>query len=117
MRTYIYCESFYLPLFGFSFPPHHFFLNFFTTFHLVYSDFFLVGYILTFFYFLFASESDFCSMILVNTHLRTWMIGTNLGFLLALVEFKRQLFSCLDNLMGLNYIGEGMGKGKKDGED
>ncbi len=45
------------------------------------------------------------------------MIGTNLGFLLALVEFKRQLFSCLDNLMGLNYIGEGMRKGKKDGED
>jgi hypothetical protein len=54
---------------------------------------------------------------LMNTHLRTQMIGTNLGLFLALMEFKGQLSSYLDNLMSLNYIGEGMQKGKKDGGD
>jgi hypothetical protein len=43
------------------------------------------------------------------------MIGTSLGFFLALGKVKRQLFSYLDNLMGLNCIGEGMRKGEKDG--
>jgi hypothetical protein len=45
------------------------------------------------------------------------MIGTSLGLFLALVEFERQIFSYLDNLTRLNYIGEGMQKGKKDGGD
>jgi hypothetical protein len=36
-------------------------------------------------------------MILVSTHLNTRMIGTNLGFFLALVEFEGRLFSYLDN--------------------
>ncbi len=43
------------------------------------------------------------------------MIGTNLGLFLALVEFEGWLFSYLDNWTGLNYIGEGMQKCKKDG--
>jgi len=32
----------------------------------------------------------------------------NIMFFLALVEFKGQLFRYLDNMMRLNYIGEGM---------
>ncbi len=60
---------------------------------------------------------NFCPMTLTNTHLRTWVIGTNLGLFLALVELKGQLFSYLDNLTGLNNFGEGMQRGRKDGGD
>jgi len=45
------------------------------------------------------------------------MIGTSLGLFLALVELEGRLFSYLDNLIGLNCIGEGMQKGRKDGGD
>lgn len=45
------------------------------------------------FYFLFASEGEFMFDDLMNTHLRTQMIGTNLGLFLALMEFKGQLSS------------------------
>jgi hypothetical protein len=38
-------------------------------------------------------------MILVNTHVRTRMIVTNLGVFLALVEFEGQLFNYLDNFI------------------
>ncbi len=41
----------------------------------------------------------------------------SLGLFLALVEFKGQLFSYLDNLTSLSYIGTCMQKGKKDGGD
>ncbi len=83
-------------------------------FQLVYLDFFLFGYIL---YFLFASEGEFFLMILMSTHLRIRMIGTSLGFFWALVEFEGWMFSYLENLMGLNCIGEGMWKGRKDKGD
>ncbi len=43
------------------------------------------------------------------------MIGTSLGFSLALVEFQRWLFNYLDNLITMNCIGEGMQKGKTEG--
>jgi hypothetical protein len=33
------------------------------------------------------------------------MIGTSLGFILALVEFEGWPFNYLDNWMGFNYIG------------
>jgi len=57
---------------------------------------------------------NFCSMNLTSTHLKTWMIGTSPSFFLALMEFEGWLFNYLNNLMGLNCIGKGMWKGKKD---
>jgi hypothetical protein len=60
---------------------------------------------------------NLCPMTLTNTHMKTQMIETSLGFILVLVEFKEQLINYLDNLMGLNYIGKKMQKGRKDGGD
>jgi hypothetical protein len=45
------------------------------------------------------------------------MIGISLGLFLALMEFERQLFSFVGNWIGVNCIGKGMQKGKKDGGD
>jgi hypothetical protein len=59
----------------------------------IYFSFFLFGYILTLFYFLFIGECEFCLMTLASTHLRTQMIKTNLGLFLALMEFEGWLFS------------------------
>jgi hypothetical protein len=42
------------------------------------------------------------------------MIGTSLGIFLALMEFEGRLFSYLNNLMGLNYIGKNILKNKKE---
>jgi hypothetical protein len=53
-------------------------------------------------------------MILMNTRLKSRMIGTSLGIFLALMEFEGRLFSYLNNLMGLNYIGKTIQKGKKE---
>ncbi len=108
--TNINFQNFCLPLFGFWFPLHGFFFEVFLIFQLVYLEFFLFGCI---FYFLFASEGEFCLVILMCTHLRTQMIGMNLGLFLALVEFEGWMFRYLDNLMGLNCIGKGMWKGRK----
>jgi len=58
-----------------------------------------------------------CLMIWVSTHMKTRMIGTSLGFILALVEFEGWPFNYLHNQMGLNCIQNGMQKGKKDEGD
>jgi hypothetical protein len=58
-----------------------------------------------------------CSIISVTTHMKTWMIGTSLGLILALVEFEGRLFNYLENWMGLNCIENNMQKGKKDKGD
>ncbi len=84
---------------------HCFFFEVSFTFQLVYLEFFLFGYIFTFY---FQVKVIFCPMILMSTHLKIRMIWTSVGFFSALVEFEGWLFNYLDNLMGLNCIGEGM---------
>ncbi len=104
-----------------------FIINLSTFHYLAFHSFLTIVFSILFFYFSFGLFGNFLiwvhfdrflfsickwvifySMILVSTHLRIWMIRTSLGFLLASVEFEGQLFKYLNNLMGLNYIGEGM---------
>ncbi len=94
-----------------------FVLKFFLLFNLCFLHISCLGKFWPFCTFYLHVKVNFCSMILVNTHLKTRTIGTSLSLFLALVEFKGRLFSYLNNLMGWNYNGKNMWKGWKDARD
>ncbi len=83
----------------------------------VYFAFFLCGYILNRLSFLFVGKCEFLSNDFNKYTFENLDDWESLGFFPALVEFKGQLFSYLDNLTSLSYIGTCMQKGKKDGGD
>jgi hypothetical protein len=74
----------------------------------VYFAFFLFGYILTRLSFLFVGKCEFLSNDFNKYTFENLDDWESLGFFPALVEFKGQLFSYLDNLIGLNCIEKGM---------
>lgn len=97
--------------------PSSLFFEVLFTFQLICFDFFLFSYSFTLYIFYLHVKVHLGLMIWVNTRLRTWMIGMNLGLLMALVEFKGRLFNYLDNWTLLSCIGDDMWKGRRDKRD